>query len=148
MNLHDYCLFYALTVLTCMFFPPPLAASSHSPSSCYPSPCGQNSHCQEMGGRSHCSCLPNYLGSPPRCRPECITNSECSAQEACANLKCINPCVGACGVDSDCRVIHHNPVCSCRPKYMGNPLAICLPLSLCKHYILYFCFTYSCSEMI
>lgn len=113
----------------------PLAADSHATSSpCNPSPCGQYSLCQETGDSARCSCLLGYMGSPPRCGPECVTNSECPTQEACVNLKCTDPCLRACGVDSECRVIHHNPVCTCRPQYTGDPLAICLSSPERKHH--------------
>lgn len=38
---------------------------------CEPSPCGPNSICQVTHSHPVCSCAPNYIGSPPFCRPEC-----------------------------------------------------------------------------
>lgn len=101
--------------------PPPLQDINP----CVPSPCGSNSQCDEFGGSARCTCLPNYIGSPPRCRPECTINSDCSAIQACINSKCSDPCPGACGINAQCNVYNHLPVCSCLPAYTGDPFANC-----------------------
>ena len=44
---------------------------------CVPNPCGPNSECRAVGDRSSCSCVRDYIGSPPNCRPECVSSSEC-----------------------------------------------------------------------
>lgn len=73
-----------------------------------------------------CSCLPNYIGSPPGCRPECVVSSECSFDKACVNQKCVNPCTtGTCGTNAVCRVNNHSPICSCNNGFTGNPFVIC-----------------------
>ena len=95
---------------------------------CRPSPCGPNSQCREVNGQAVCSCVPGYLGSPPNCRPECVTSSECNQNEACSNQKCRNPCPGTCGVGAKCEVINHNPICSCPPRYTGDPFIRCSPI--------------------
>lgn len=92
---------------------------------CVPSPCGPNSKCLEVGDSPACSCLPNYLGRPPNCRPECLSSSDCSADLACTNQKCTNPCIGACGVHTQCTVIKHNPTCQCEIGYTGDPFSGC-----------------------
>lgn len=92
---------------------------------CNPTPCGPNSICRPVGSSPVCSCQPGYLGVPPECRPECVSNSECSPSQACLNLKCQNPCEGACGRDSECRVVGHNPICVCPSGYTGDPLTGC-----------------------
>lgn len=96
---------------------------NHQP--CRPSPCGPNSQCREINGQAVCSCVPGYRGSPPTCHPECTVNSDCPSNRACANQKCIDPCPGACGVNAECRVVNHNPVCTCIPRYTGNALVNC-----------------------
>jgi hypothetical protein len=98
------------------------------PPSCTPSPCGPNSKCQMVGGNPACSCLQNYIGAPPNCRPECVLNSECPSQEACIQQKCRDPCVGSCGIDAECRVQNHVPVCTCREGYEGDPFSSCRPI--------------------
>jgi hypothetical protein len=95
---------------------------------CSPSPCGPNSQCREINGQAVCSCVPGYIGSPPTCRPECVTSSECSLNEACVNQKCIDPCPGTCGLNARCQVVNHSPICSCPPKYSGDPFTRCLPV--------------------
>lgn len=92
---------------------------------CQPSPCGQNSQCKEINQQAVCSCLPTYHGSPPSCRPECVINSECPLNKACSNQKCVDPCIGSCGLDSNCAVINHSPICSCRPGQTGDPFTRC-----------------------
>lgn len=92
---------------------------------CQPSPCGSNSQCREINGQAVCSCIPGYVGSPPSCRPECVTSNECPQNEACNNQKCRDPCPGTCGVNAKCQVINHNPICSCPSRYTGDPFIRC-----------------------
>lgn len=92
---------------------------------CVPSPCGPNSQCRENNDQAICSCLPSFVGSPPQCRPECVSNSECPPNEACINQHCQDPCPGTCGLWARCVVSHHSPICSCPPSYTGNPFIRC-----------------------
>lgn len=100
---------------------------------CRPSPCGSFAQCREINNQAVCSCLPGYIGSPPTCHPECVVNSDCPSNEACSNQKCIDPCPGSCGVNSQCRVVQHNPICNCLPRYTGNALVNCYPIG--KKYV-------------
>lgn len=95
---------------------------------CRPSPCGPNSKCQEVNKQAVCSCLPDYIGIPPGCRPECTISAECPRDKACINQKCLNPCVDACGLNTDCRVINHSPICQCKQRYTGDPFTRCNPI--------------------
>lgn len=93
---------------------------------CDPSPCGPFSRCLvSQQGYATCSCIPNYKGAPPACKPECIVSSECGQTEACINRKCVDPCAGTCGSNAICTVINHNPICSCIPGQQGDPFVIC-----------------------
>lgn len=92
---------------------------------CIPSPCGPNSECKIKSNRPVCSCLPNYFGSPPNCRPECIINSECPLTKACINQKCVDPCPGSCGYNAECQVINHVPICHCLNGFTGDPFTGC-----------------------
>lgn len=92
---------------------------------CEPTPCGPNSQCRVIGTQPACSCLPNYVGRSPNCRPECTTNSECANNLACKNEKCINPCSGLCGSNAICTVVNHNAICTCLPGYIGDALTSC-----------------------
>lgn len=94
---------------------------------CQPSPCGPNAQCKVVGESPSCSCLPDFLGAPPNCRPECVSSSECSSHLACINLKCTDPCPGVCGVNSECRVVSHTPNCVCLPGFVGDPFTQCSP---------------------
>lgn len=92
---------------------------------CEPSPCGPNSMCRVVDGRPACSCITGYIGAPPQCRPECIVSAECDSQAACINQKCRDPCLGTCGLNANCQVINHNPICSCPPDHIGDPFIQC-----------------------
>lgn len=108
--------------VTCYPFQPTIG--SENP--CDPSPCGPFSRCLVSSqGFATCSCLPNYFGVPPACKPECIVSSECPQTQACLNMKCINPCENTCGSNAICTVINHNPICSCAPGQHGDPFVSC-----------------------
>lgn len=94
---------------------------------CVPSPCGPYSECRDIGGAPSCSCLANYFGSPPNCRPECTVNSDCPSDRACIRQKCTNPCPGSCGLSSQCTVFNHIPVCTCLEGFTGDPFSNCSP---------------------
>lgn len=94
---------------------------------CLPSPCGPNAECQVRGDTFACSCLQNYIGVPPNCRPECTINPECPPHLACMQQRCRNPCDGICGVNAQCSVVNHNAVCSCNENFKGDPFSLCQP---------------------
>lgn len=74
--------------------------------------------------------MPEFTGTPPNCRPECVTNSECSSQKACINRRCRDPCIQACGVNAECKVISHTPTCICPEGYRGDAAIQCSISSL------------------
>lgn len=93
---------------------------------CNPSPCGSNTVCKERNGVGSCTCIPEYFGDPyVGCKPECSINSDCSREKACIRNKCQDPCPGVCGINAFCRIINHNPSCSCNDDYTGDPLSSC-----------------------
>lgn len=94
---------------------------------CQPSPCGPNSRCRVYQNSAVCSCVENYIGNPPSCRPECIVNSDCTPQRSCQNQKCVDPCPGSCGLNAMCHIVNHVPICTCPPRYTGNPFSNCHP---------------------
>lgn len=103
---------------------------------CIPSPCGSNTICTEHHGAGSCSCAPGYSGDPyTGCRPECVLNSDCAWDRACVNNKCRDPCPGACGLNAECYVTHHTPMCSCLEGHTGDPIASCRPIvhEISKH---------------
>lgn len=106
----------------------PLQPQYEPPSNpCIPSPCGPYSQCRDVGGIPSCSCLENYIGVPPQCRPECTMNSECTSNLACINQKCVDPCPGSCGLSAMCNVYNHIPICTCEEDYTGDPFSNCYP---------------------
>ena len=103
---------------------PPLVTETIDP--CNPSPCGENALCQNRQRAAGCQCIPDYFGDPyVACRPECTINSECPANKACNNLKCVDPCPGLCGINAQCRVLNHIATCTCVQGYVGDPLTSC-----------------------
>ncbi len=95
---------------------------------CDPHPCGSGAQCKAQGTRASCTCPPSYIGDPYKsCRPECVTNTECPRDKSCANNRCVDPCPGVCGLNAECRVINHNPVCSCITGYTGDASSACRP---------------------
>lgn len=93
---------------------------------CIPSPCGPYAQCEpNANGSPKCTCLQNYIGSPPNCRPECVSNNDCSKELACINLKCKDPCLGSCGLNARCFVVNHIPNCVCENNYVGDPFSQC-----------------------
>lgn len=112
----------------------PPAPPTPEPVTCTPSPCGPNAQCQIVGAQIACSCLPNHIGAPPNCRPECVLSSECPSQLACINQKCRDPCPGSCGANAKCNIVNHIPVCSCDTGYNGDPFSVCSPIPMSKSY--------------
>lgn len=93
---------------------------------CEPTPCGPNSQCRVISDTPSCSCLSEFVGAPPNCRPECVSNSECPSRQACVNQKCRDPCPGSCGANAECRVVSHTPMCVCPNDYTGDPFTQCV----------------------
>lgn len=56
-------------------------------------------------------------------KPECTRDDECSSDLACINNHCRSPC--NCGLNANCRVIDHRPICNCLENYEGNPNIVC-----------------------
>jgi hypothetical protein len=65
------------------------------------------------------------VGSPPNCRPECVVNSECARNRACINQNCSDPCRNSCGLNANCKVINHSPICFCNDGFTGDPFTQC-----------------------
>eukprot|EP00095_Tigriopus_kingsejongensis_P012598 maker-scaffold642_size120736-snap-gene-0.27 protein:Tk12598 transcript:maker-scaffold642_size120736-snap-gene-0.27-mRNA-1 annotation:"GH13743" len=96
------------------------------------SACGINADCDvRPNDQVICSCPKDYLGDPYiECRPECLTNADCPSHQACLRNKCVDPCIGTCGVNAECS----EPIDPCQPNPCGlnsvcesnvNGLALC-----------------------
>lgn len=92
---------------------------------CRPSPCGPNSQCRELNGQAVCSCVENFIGLAPNCRPECVLSTECASDKACISQRCQDPCPGTCGINAECSVRNHSPLCLCRRGYTGDAFTRC-----------------------
>lgn len=100
-----------------------LTPTGHS-DPCQPSPCGPNTICKD----GICSCLRYFHGDPNLgCRPECVYNTDCSLEKGCRQNKCVDPCIGTCGVNAICEVMNHIPMCSCPRGLSGNAFVECRP---------------------
>lgn len=105
---------------------------------CFPSPCGPNAECRNIGNTPSCSCHINFIGSPPNCRPECSIHADCASDRACINSKCQDPCPGSCGISAVCNVLNHIPICTCVEGYIGDPFTNCRQQPLEGKYIYLF----------
>lgn len=120
--LDSTCMYYCILILVPVAQPPILLPR---PDPCAGNPCGPNSFCTVLGDEHSCSCLPGYSGRPPQCRPECVNHEECTQRQACLLNKCVDPCPGICGINAECFVVSHNPICSCIHGYTGDPFIRC-----------------------
>lgn len=55
-------------------------------------------------------------------------SSECPSNRACVNQKCVNPCPQPCGQSTNCLVVNHSPICTCKDGNTGNPFTRCFPI--------------------
>jgi len=102
---------------------------------CNPNPCGQDAKCNAGTDRSAnprpiCTCPRGYSGNAlVACRRgECFKDDECPSHQACFDYKCKDPCKGpdtSCGLNANCQVKNHGPVCSCPAGYQGDPIVSC-----------------------
>ena len=100
---------------------------------CKTSPCGEHAICTinpYNNKKVDCQCIDNFIGKPPYCKPECMRNSDCKLDKACVTNKCSDPCLNNCGLNSECKVVNHRPVCACLQTYTGDPFVSCNALPL------------------
>ena len=114
-------------IKTNYLFAAPVPVDKNFTRPCAPSPCDPGIQCNVYGGQvamcdpcSGPSGIYNLI-----CRPECLAHSDCPFNFACLGRKCRDPCPGSCGVNANCMVINHNPVCSCPTGLVGNPFEHC-----------------------
>jgi hypothetical protein len=104
---------------------------------CRPNPCGNNAVCTPKFDRNHqekavCTCPPGFTGNAIsscfKIEGECQNDSHCGDNKSCKNHKCINPCLGHCGVNSKCKVKNHTAICACPSGTTGNALIFCIKI--------------------
>ena len=66
--------------------------------------------------------------------------------KTCVNLQCVDPCPGSCGVNTECTVVAHNPVCTCSDGYTGDPFSHCFEKGK-KYSLLYKFLVYTYEEL-
>ncbi|CAG0879117.1 unnamed protein product [Darwinula stevensoni] len=92
--------------------------------------CGENAECRVEHHRAICSCPKDFLGDPrTHCYAECTVHEDCAYHKACVHFRCKDPCVGACGMNAECRVENHKAICSCPEGSTGHPSHHCKPLN-------------------
>lgn len=99
--------------------------------------CGSNARCTMSEGRPVCSCFNLHMGDPlARCvRVECQINDDCPYNKVCTNNRCVDPCTGLCGVNTNCLTREHVPTCVCASGHVGDPFSACRvadPQAACK----------------
>ena len=93
---------------------------------CRSESCHSSAQCDTVAGKALCTCPVDTVGDPytSGCRTNgtCPNgNKDCPSEAACSNGRCINPCDGYCGPNTECRCTNHIPVCSCPPNFAPNP---------------------------
>ncbi|KAG8335480.1 hypothetical protein J6590_067428 [Homalodisca vitripennis] len=56
---------------------------------------------------------------------QCMAHRDCLESQQCVDMKCADPCPGACAHNSYCQVLNHMPFCACPPGFVGNPFTGC-----------------------
>ncbi|KAG8308988.1 hypothetical protein J6590_067425 [Homalodisca vitripennis] len=54
-----------------------------------------------------------------------MAHRDCLESQQCVDMKCADPCPGACAHNSYCQVLNHMPFCACPPWFVGNPFTGC-----------------------
>ena len=78
-----------------------------------------------------CSIRPPPTPQPPPTQPvqdepECRVSRDCKVnKEVCRDGACVDPCPGLCGVNAQCSVYGHRPVCRCKDGHVGDPYSYC-----------------------
>ena len=69
------------------------------------------------------------LPTSPQLSVGCDVDDDCPLYNACENRQCIDPCVvrDPCGRNAYCKVVNHQPVCTCPDGYIGSPTTDCRP---------------------
>jgi len=92
--------------------------------------CGEGAHCNVVNNEVRCTCPQFFQGDPRnRCFAECTKHEDCNSNQACIELQCRDPCVGACGLNALCNIESHKPICSCPKDMTGHPFDECRPFT-------------------
>lgn len=103
------------------FRPNPIADVECAPfDSCNINSCHSSAICETSPNGYICKCPDNLIGDPysTGCikQGQCSIQTDCPGNTICLNGHCTDICDGACGINSVCKVINGNPVCTCPKK--------------------------------
>lgn len=97
--------------------------------------CGLKAECTVRDKRAICTCPTDLTGNPfIECvsipgriisGKKCVTNSDCDRSLTCINDTCLAVCPSNCGINANCTLINHDPICHCPPGTTGDPFKIC-----------------------
>lgn len=90
--------------------------------SCNPNPCHSTAVCESHLSSYICRCPTGFIGDPYKegCKKqsECSNGDEdCPAEATCVAGRCVNPCDGACGINSLCKIVDRKAICICPDSY-------------------------------
>lgn len=54
-----------------------------------------------------------------------LVNDDCPYNRVCTNNRCVDPCVGLCGINANCVTRNHIGTCQCLPGHNGDPFSGC-----------------------
>lgn len=117
---------------------------------CAPNPCDPNASCDTYGNQfvvcETCN-GPDSINNHA-CRPQCILNSDCGFDTSCINNRCVDPCPGSCGVNAECTVYYHDPICRCADGLVGNPYEHCKQPSYTRELKKYIICLYQLTKLV
>lgn len=105
---------------------------------CSKNPCPINTKCKNNMGSYACECRNGTIKdeNSGTCRLPglCYSDKDCSDTATCHDKQCVNPCdkIMPCGLDANCVVAGHNPICECPPGSQGDPYVKCAKLECIK----------------
>lgn len=106
---------------------------------CVPNPCHPTAICEPRLSSFDCKCPTGFIGDPLQSgchkQGECTNGDEdCPIEATCFEGRCVDPCDGACGTNSLCKVVNRKAICLCREGYESVKENICKKsLMICTH---------------
>lgn len=107
------------------FKPDPIAEINCRKSEvCNPNPCHSSAICEPRQSTYVCKCPIGFTGDSYKkiggCKKqtECVNDdNDCPLNTVCVKGHCVNPCDGACGINSLCNVVDRQAICICPEEY-------------------------------
>ena len=93
-------------------------------------PCPPTFTCTPQNHFPQCSCIRGIANLTSRsCDvPLCTSSINCPDHLVCYQGKCVDLCeiIKPCGINANCEIIDHNPICSCDRTLTGDPYIKCV----------------------